>query len=121
MILSRRADPPALILASRRSRRRRICFWAGDSSDVFSGFSIFFLFYFETLYLKKREKNVLSGEEERKRECVGDCGRRILCQGDMLMADETFRYGYLHTDTECRSASLHARVYLCIHIPFIPT
>lgn len=33
-ILSRRAEPPSLILASRRSRRRREARWAGDSSGV---------------------------------------------------------------------------------------
>ena len=34
VILSRRDEPPALILASRRSRRMRACFWVGDSSLV---------------------------------------------------------------------------------------
>lgn len=34
VILSRRAEPPSLILASRRSRRRRAARWAGDSSGV---------------------------------------------------------------------------------------
>lgn len=34
VILSRRDDPPALILASRRSRRMRACFWVGDSSRI---------------------------------------------------------------------------------------
>jgi hypothetical protein len=34
VILSRRAEPPSLILASRRSRRRREARWAGDSSGV---------------------------------------------------------------------------------------
>ena len=32
LILSSRAEPPALIFASRRSRRIRACFWEGDSS-----------------------------------------------------------------------------------------
>ena len=32
VILSKRAVPPSLILASRRSRRRRADLWAGDSS-----------------------------------------------------------------------------------------
>lgn len=32
VIFSRRDEPPALILASRRSRRMRACCWAGDSS-----------------------------------------------------------------------------------------
>lgn len=32
VILSNRAEPPALILASRRSRRMRACFCIGDSS-----------------------------------------------------------------------------------------
>ena len=31
VIFSRRADPPALILASRRSRRIRACLWAASS------------------------------------------------------------------------------------------
>lgn len=34
VILSRRAAPPSLILASRRSRRMRAARWAGDSSTV---------------------------------------------------------------------------------------
>lgn len=34
VILSRRDEPPALILASRRSRRMRACFWVEDSSRV---------------------------------------------------------------------------------------
>lgn len=34
VILSKRAEPPSLILASRRSRRRRAARWAGDSSGV---------------------------------------------------------------------------------------
>lgn len=34
VIFSRRDEPPALILASRRSRRMRACFWVGDSSRV---------------------------------------------------------------------------------------
>lgn len=32
MILSKRDDPPAKILASRRSRRMRACFCEGDST-----------------------------------------------------------------------------------------
>jgi hypothetical protein len=39
VILSKRAVPPSLILASRRSRRRRAALWAGDSSaeDIMKG------------------------------------------------------------------------------------
>ena len=33
-IFSRRDEPPALIFASRRSRRRRACFWFGVSSGL---------------------------------------------------------------------------------------
>lgn len=42
LILSNRADPPALIFASRRSRRRRAACCAGDSSvdDMNAGFRI---------------------------------------------------------------------------------
>ncbi len=33
VIFSNRADPPACIFASRRSRRRRVCFWLGVSAS----------------------------------------------------------------------------------------
>lgn len=62
VIFSRRAEPPALILASRRSRRRRICFWAGDSPDSLSGFSIL------------SEKKLLHGGRENGRIGQNDTG-----------------------------------------------
>lgn len=58
MILSRRAEPPALILASRRSRRRRTCFWAADSPDVLSKFSIL---NFETKKKENKRASVMGG------------------------------------------------------------
>ena len=33
VIFSNRDEPPAFILASRRSRRRRACFWPGVSAS----------------------------------------------------------------------------------------
>lgn len=42
LILSNRADPPALIFASRRSRRRRAACCAGDSSvDMMLDFGLY--------------------------------------------------------------------------------
>lgn len=57
MILSRRAEPPALILASRRSRRRRFCFWAADSPDVLSWFSIL-------NFGRKKRASAMGGKKE---------------------------------------------------------
>lgn len=61
--MSRRAEPPALILASRRSRRRRFCFWAADSPDVLSWLSI--------LNFERKEKGAFE-MGVRKRENEGE-------------------------------------------------
>jgi len=37
VIFSNRAEPPALSLAARRSRRRRACFWTEDSPESILG------------------------------------------------------------------------------------